>query len=59
MEDIGDVAQKVYMEGIGDAIQGYYGRDLKSNSNELNDAWAIAFDALEEVGNLLPEVEES
>lgn len=46
---IRDVVAKVENEGLGYAIQSYYGRNLNSESDELNDAWAKAYDALAQV----------
>jgi hypothetical protein len=48
------VASKLDNEGVGYAIQHYFGRNLDSESDELNKAWREAFDALEKVKSLFP-----
>lgn len=50
-----EVAWVVNNEGLSYAITSYLGRDVYSESDELNEAWAEAHDSLEKVMSLLPE----
>ena len=51
------VADKVEWEGLDYAVMSYFGRDLNSVNEELNDLWAEAYDVLTELRSILFEDE--
>lgn len=43
-----------YEGGLGSAL-GYFGREVNSVDPKINEAWRIAYDALEKLHDMIPE----
>ena len=44
---VDDIKDRVDIEGLGYAIEGFYGRYVNSEDEELNKLWEKAYDALD------------
>ena len=54
-----DLVSKIdYEAGLGESLY-YFGREVNSVDDELNEAWRRAYDAVEVVAEMLPEFDGS
>lgn len=54
-----DLVSKIdYEGGLGESLY-YFGREVNSVDDELNEAWRRAYDAVEVVAEMLPEFDGS
>jgi hypothetical protein len=51
-----ELAYKVDNEGLGYAVLDYFGRQVDVDDDTVKQAWAEAYDALDRLRQLIPEV---
>lgn len=57
-EKIIDIVSTIQSDDIGYAIESYYGKDLNSESPELNGLWEDAYKAIQKIREYLSDYED-